>query len=251
MLSYLFKFICNMEKFFRYLGHKAGPSIRKGKWIYHSYFADKATALESEYIVGQELAYHMVHELQVIDNAEENALLKNIGRQLYTRVVNKKRKFKFYIMSSKEVNAFALPGGFIFITNALLEKCQFNRDEIAFVLAHEMVHVVLRHPLKRILSNFSLKIVENVVRTRGTAGQLAKQALSSFLRNGYSRENEFEADKYGVKLITSAGFDTNGAIGLLNHLRQNNSDNPEIFNYFSSHPPVDERIGQISFMTKE
>jgi predicted Zn-dependent protease len=240
-----------MEKFFRYLGHKAGPSIRKGKWIYHSYFADKATALESEYIVGRELAYHMRSELQVIENVEENALVKNIGTQLCTCVVNKERKFDFNIVSSKEVNAFALPGGFIFITDALLKKCHFNRDEIAFVLAHEMVHVVLRHPLKRILSNFSLKIVENVVRTRGAAGQFAKRALASFLRNGYSRENELEADKYGVKLITSAGFDDSGAIGLLNHLRQNKSDNPEIFNYFSSHPPIDERIGQIMSMTKK
>ena len=240
-----------MEKFFRYLGHKAGPSIRKGKWIYHSYFADKATALESEYIVGHELANHMLRELQVIDNAEKNELITNIGTQLYSRVVNKERKFKFNIVSSKEVNAFALPGGFIFVTDALLEKCQFDRDEIAFVLAHEMVHVVLRHPLKRILSNFSLKIVENVVRTRGTTGQLAKRALSSFLRNGYSRENELEADKYGVRLITSAGFDASGAFRLLNHLRQNKSDNPDIFNYFSSHPPIDERMGQIKYIMKQ
>ena len=240
-----------MEKFFRYLGHKAGPSIRKGKWIYHSYFADKATAIESEYIVGRELAAHMLREFQVIDNTKENGLLQDIGTQLCTRVINKERKFKFNIVSSKEVNAFALPGGFIFVTQALLQKCQMNRDEIAFVLAHEMVHVVSRHPLKRILSNFSLKIVENIVKTRGAAGQFAKRALASFLRNGYSRENELEADKYGVKLMSSAGFDERGASGLLNHLRENKSGNPEIFNYFSSHPPIDERIGQIRSLTKK
>jgi predicted Zn-dependent protease len=234
-----------MEKFFRYLGHKSGPSIRKGKWIYHSFFADKAKALESEYIVGRELSYHIGRELQIIDDVEKCSLVVEIGNLLCTRVVNKERKFNFRIVASKEVNAFALPGGFIYITNALMEKIQFNRDELAFVLAHEMVHVVLKHPVKRILSNFSLKIVENIVRTRGAAGQIAKRAISSFLRNGYSRENEFDADRYGVKLIESAGFDRQGAIGLLNHLKQNRSDNPDIFNYFSSHPPIDERINQI------
>jgi predicted Zn-dependent protease len=240
-----------MEKFFRYLGHKSGPSIRKGKWIYNSFFADKAKALESEYIVGRELSYHINRELQKIDNVEKCSLLVEIGNLLCTRVVNKERKFKFSIVASKEVNAFALPGGFIYITNALMEKIQFNRDELAFVLAHEMVHVVLKHPVKRILSNFSLKIVENIVRTRGAAGQIAKRAISSFLRNGYSRENELDADRYGVKLIASAGFDTRGAIGLLNHLNQNSSDNPDIFNYFSSHPPIDERLKQIhSIITK-
>jgi predicted Zn-dependent protease len=93
--------------------------------------------------------------------------------------------------------------------------------------------------------------VENIVKTRGAAGQFAKRALASFLRNGYSRENELEADKYGVKLMSSTGFDANGSVGLLHHLRQNKSDNPEIFNYFSSHPPIDERIGQIRSMVKK
>ena len=237
-----------MDKFFRYLGHKSGPSIRKGKWIYHSFFADKAKALESEFIVGRELSYHINRELQIIDDVEKGSLVLEIGNLLCTRVVNKDRKFNFRIVASKEVNAFALPGGFIYITKALMEKIQFNRDELAFVLAHEMVHVVLKHPVKRILSNFSLKIVENIVRTRGAAGQIAKRAISSFLRNGYSRENELDADRYGTKLIVSAGFDMRGAIGLLNHLNQNRSDNPDIFNYFSSHPPIDERIKQIHSM---
>ena len=58
-----------LEKFFRYLGHKAGPSIRKGKWIYHSFFADKEQAIESEYLVGKELSLNVLSEYQKLDDA--------------------------------------------------------------------------------------------------------------------------------------------------------------------------------------
>ena len=234
-----------MEKFFRYLGHKAGPSIRKGKWLYHSFFADKSTALESEYLVGRELNSKVRQDLIIANDPELLKLITGIKDHLYTCVTNKQRKFEVEIIESNDLNAFALPGGFIYVTNALLKRCKFNRDEIAFILAHEMVHVVLKHPLKRILSNFSFKVIENMLRARGTAGQIAKQTLSSILRNGYSRENELEADLYAVKIMVSAGFDAKGAIKLLQHLQPGKEQNPEIFNYFSSHPPLNERIEKI------
>jgi predicted Zn-dependent protease len=234
-----------MEKFFRYLGHKAGSSIRKGKWIYHSYFADKKTALQSEYLVGRELAAGVRKELTFSADSQIQTLLNEIGNQLYTCIKDKRRKFVYYIVNSYDLNAFALPGGFIYITQALIHNCRMDRNELAFVLAHEMVHVTLKHPLKRIMSNFSFKVIENLMRTRGAAGQIAKQTLSSLLRNGYSRENEFDADLYAAKIMASAGFDAKGAISLLYHLNQDKSDDPDFFNYFSTHPPIEERIEKI------
>jgi predicted Zn-dependent protease len=234
-----------MGKFFRYLGHKAGPSIRKGKWIYNSYFSDKKTALQSEYLVGRELSARINQEMQIISDDKIKRLLSDIGDLLFDCITNKQRRFEFNVVAAADLNAFALPGGFIYITRALVESCHLNRDELAFVMAHEMVHVVLKHPLKRILSNFSFKVIENMLRARGTAGQIAKQTLSSILRNGYSRENELEADLYAVKIMVSAGFDAKGAISLLQHLQPGKEQNPEIFNYFSSHPPLNERIEKI------
>ena len=90
-----------MEKFFRYLGHKAGPSIRKGKWIYHSLFADKEQAIESEYLVGKELALKVLSEYQVFDNSGTRPLIKEIHKRLTDCLTNKKRT-KTFLISAQE-----------------------------------------------------------------------------------------------------------------------------------------------------
>ena len=234
-----------MEKIFRYLGRKAGPSIRKGKWIYHSFFADKEQAIESEYLVGKELSFKMSAEYTMVKNAEITKLLTNMHQKLCNCLTNKKRRFEFNIIVSKDVNAFALPGGFIYMTDGLLDLCNFNHDQLAYVFSHEMMHVILKHPLNRMLSSFSLQVLDKFIRTKGAVGSLAKQAIASFIRNGYSQEKELEADKYGVQLLSLAGYKSQAAIEVLQKLNKSNAEKPDIFNYFSSHPPVIERIAHI------
>jgi beta-barrel assembly-enhancing protease len=234
-----------MEKFFRYLGHKAGPSIRKGKWIYHSFFADKEQAIESEYLVGKELAINVLSEFQKVDDAETQQLISEIYRRLTDCLTNKKRKFQISVIISADLNAFALPGGFIFITNSLIKLLEYNPDRIAYVAAHEMTHVILKHPLNLMLSNYSLQMIEKFIRTRGAVGGLAKQAISGFIRNGYSQEKELEADKYGVQLMTYARYNALAATEVLQKLSALKDDQSEILNYFSTHPPAGERIAAI------
>jgi predicted Zn-dependent protease len=234
-----------MEKFFRYLGHKAGPSIRKSKWIYHSFFADKAQALESEYLAGKELALKVLSDYQESEDAETQKLITDIHRRLTDCLTNKQRKFRLTVIISPDVNAFALPGGFIFITTNLLKLLEFNPDRIAYVAAHEMTHVILKHPLNLMLSNFSLQMIEKFIRTRGAVGGFAKQAISGFIRNGYSQEKELEADKYSVQLMTYARYNAQGAIETLQKLSAIKEDQSEFLNYFSTHPPASERIAAI------
>ena len=234
-----------MEKFFRYLGHKAGPSIRKGKWIYHSFFADKVQAIESEYLVGKELAINVLSEYQKLDDAETQRLISEIYRRLTDCLTNKKRKFQLTVIISPDLNAFALPGGFIFITNNLIKLLEYNPDRLAYVAAHEMTHVILKHPLNLMLSNYSLQMIEKFIRTRGAVGGLAKQAISGFIKNGYSQEKELEADKYGVQLMKYARYNTQAATEVLQKLSALKDDQSEILNYFSTHPPASERIAAI------
>ena len=234
-----------MEKFFISLGRKLGTTVNKGKWYYKSLLGSEDEAIEAEYLMGKTLAANIGQENAVVDNPSLHNLLDEIGGKLVGKVVNKKRKFKFQVVATKDINAFALPGGFIFITAALLKKIELNRDEIAYILAHEIMHVVLKHPIDRILTNYSTHIISNLFIKGGTVGMLAKNLIDNLLRSSYSQENEFEADNYAVRLMNSAGFDPQASKSVLTKLAASPPDDIPIYNYFLSHPSVKKRIEKI------
>jgi predicted Zn-dependent protease len=195
--------------------------------------------------LGKALAANMDQEIAVINDPSIQNLLDEVGRKLTEKVVNKRRKFKFQVLANKDINAFALPGGFIFVTHALLDKIEMNRDELSYILAHEIMHVVLKHPINRILTDYSAKIISNIFLKSGTIGLIAKQLVGSLLRSSYSQDNEFEADNYAVRLMNSASFDPHASKSVLKKLAATSPDDIPIYNYFLSHPSVKERIEKI------
>lgn len=234
-----------MEKFFINLGRRLGTAVNRGRWYYQSLFGSDDEALDAEYLMGKNLAASMGQELVVIDDPALQALLDEIGGKLASKVINKKRKFKFQAAASNEINAFALPGGFIFVTAALLKKVEFDREAIAYILAHEIMHVVLKHPINRILREYSAQIISNIFLKGGTVGMIARQLIGNLLRSSYSQDNEFEADNYAVRLMSSAGFNPQAAKSVLTKLAITSSADRSIYNYFLSHPAIEERIEKI------
>jgi predicted Zn-dependent protease len=234
-----------MEKFFINLGRKLGTTVNKGKWYYKSLLGSEDEAIEAEYLMGKTLAAKMEQEMAVISDPMLQNLLDEVGGKLVNKVVNKKRKFKFQAVAAKDINAFALPGGFIFITAPLLKKIELNRDEIAYILAHEIMHVVLKHPINRILTDYSARVISNLFMKGGTVGMIAKQLIDKLLRSSYSQENEFEADNYAVRLMNSAGFDSHASKSVLTKLAASSPEDLPIYNYFLSHPSVKERVEKI------
>jgi len=240
-----------MENLFYKMGRKVGSSIKKGKWYYKSAFGSEEEAIKAEMAVGKELALNMIKDTKVINNQDFQNVIDEIGIKLYEKVVNKKRKFKFYIIAGSDINAFALPGGLIFITDKLFRQINQNKHELAFVLAHEMMHVVFKHPMNKILADYSTRIVSNILIKGGTLGALAKQMLSNLLKSSYSQDKEFEADEYAVRLMYSTGFNPNDAKNILNKLKRDSEENMPGYNYFTSHPPIDERICRINKIIKD
>lgn len=234
-----------MDKFFINLGRKLGTTVNKGKWYYKSLFGSEDEAIEAEYRMGKTLAANMGQEMVVISDPALQNLLNEVGGKLVQKVVNKKRRFRFHAVATKEINAFALPGGFIFVTAALLKKIELNRDEIAYILAHEIMHVVLKHPINRILTDYSARVISNLFLKGGTVGMIARQLVDNLLRSSYSQDNEFEADNYAVRLMKSAGFDPQASKSVLTKLAETSPDDIPIYNYFLSHPSVRERIERI------
>ncbi len=207
--------------------------------------------MRAEYVVGKQLAQNVTQEMKVITEPVVQQIVNDIGEQLRKRVHNKQRTFQFHIAASSDINAFALPGGFMYITQGLYEQIANQHDEIAFVLAHEMMHVVLKHPMNRILANYSVQMISNIVIKGGAMGMLARQIVGNLLNNCYSRENELEADNYAVRLMYAADFDPHSAKTLLARLKQTSPEDLPVYNYFLSHPAIDERITAIQQLIKE
>jgi Zn-dependent protease with chaperone function len=105
------------------LGKAAGPKIRKGMWMWRSLTGTEEETIAAEFDVGRDLATEVARQVKVDNDPETLKLINEVGARLTARVRNKKRKFTFAVMINKEPNAFALPGGFIFITRGLLELC--------------------------------------------------------------------------------------------------------------------------------
>lgn len=230
-----------MSGFFYNLGRKSGKAMRKPKWYYKSFFGDDREALQAENIFGRELAGQMKLEFSLIGEAGINEFVNRVGDILTQRVKKADRKFTFIPVQSTDINAFALPGGYIFLTRGILELCGNKTDALAFILSHEIVHVVSRHPLKKIMTSKSLAMLANMLKAGSIVGQLAKKTLGTLIESTYSQEKEFYADRYGLQLMLSCGFSGEAGIETLKSMQKYTKTN-DAFNYFSTHPSIPERV---------
>jgi len=166
----------------------------------------EAGAIKVENQVGHDLATEIKKQLKLDREHQSARILNEIGPNLTKCVARKLRTFNFEIVKSDEPNAFALPGGFIFITHSLVELCDRNQDELAFILGHEMGHVIRGHAMKRILSNSAINVASHAVSIHGQFTAWLQKVGIQFLESAYSQELEFQADKLGVCLADTAGY---------------------------------------------
>jgi predicted Zn-dependent protease len=235
-----------MAGFFYNLGKMVGPSLRKGKWVFQSLAGSEADALQAEFEVGRDLARTLTREMTLDADPEAQQLLDELGSRLASCVRDRRRKFSFRLVQTAEVNAFALPGGFIFVTRPLLELCGWDRAEMAFILGHEMAHVLKGHAMERIMNGWALTAAGRAVPLAGWAGALLLRQINELLRQAYSRDQELDADLLGARLMHSAGFEPDGAVRLLRRLQGSSPDDPALSSYFASHPPFAVRVENVN-----
>jgi beta-barrel assembly-enhancing protease len=231
-----------MPSFFENLGRSCGRMFRKARWLGQELTGTEDQALEAEYRVGRDLAEALAAELPEDQKPVQDDRVDACGQRLVACVTNRKRRFRFWVLPSRAVNACALPGGFIYITEPLVTACQPDEAHLAFVLAHEMGHVVRFHAKDRILGNSLLSLVLTAAPASGVLHQGLRALSRQFLQSAYSQEQEFEADAVGVKLLRFAGFDAAAAVRVLRLLQARAGRESELSSYFSSHPPFPTRI---------
>jgi predicted Zn-dependent protease len=210
---------------------------------------------QQEQLIGDELAQQ--YEADYAANDAEERATEHYINQVGSRVASHARRklpFHFHLVSDGNlINAFALPGGHVFVGQGLLDRMT-SEDELAFVLGHEIEHIDHYHAVERVQIEAQLKNL-NLDAITGLA-----QIPISLWQAGYSKDEEMEADREGLRLAATAGYSAKGAVNLLERwtkLRREfvvHAENPTeelsqiaidgLTGYFRTHPLPEERLAQ-------
>ncbi len=207
--------------------------------------ADVLVPVEEEVKLGEELATELERELTFSDDRELTTYVRQLGNTVLREVDNKPEglDFQFHLVDDDEmINAFAIPGGGIYIFTGLIAAMD-NEAELVAVIGHEIAHVTRRHIAQRLVAAYGTELIAQAAlgEEPGVVGQLVRAVAQQGFMMSYSREQERDADRWGVRYQSDSGYDPNGFITFFEKLAEQPS--PPVF--LSTHPPPTERIENI------
>lgn len=211
-----------------------------------------AMTTEEEKKLGKKIFFEMEKEVEVIRDPTLQTFIDRIGHSLVAQIGPSPFEFKFYMISASDPNAFAIPGGYIFVTTGLIVLAE-NEQEVAGVLSHEISHVTGRHIAqmiersKRINIATVAAIIAGALLGGGGRGTEAvattAMATAEALALKYTREMETDADQNSLQYIIKAGYDPNGMITFLSKIYKISlTSAPKIPTYLLTHPAIESRI---------
>ena len=197
-----------------------------------------------EDVVGAEMVKEVESEGSFCVAEEGTEALEGLVKRLAAQAPE--RSFRVYVSDQEVLNAFAAPGGNIVIFQSIIAQAD-GPDEVAGVLAHEMGHIVERHPTEGLVEAVGYVIFGAL--TPGSAD--TKQVAKSLLTNHHSREDELDADRAGVELLNAAGLDSRGLVSFFEKLQAAGNDVPGAAGFLSTHPSGDTRTQAIQDVAHE
>ena len=232
-----FLFISGLLLFFLFGG------FMRGAW---------ALTTEEEKELGKNILLEMEGKVEMVKDLTLQTFVERVGRSLVAQVGSTPFEFRFYIINATDPNAFAIPGGYIFLTTGLIALAE-NEYEVAGVLSHEISHVTARHIAQIIEKSKRLNIatlaavLAGALVGRGGKGSeaivMTAMATSEALALKYTREMETDADQNSLHYLIKAGYNPDGLINFLNRIYKISlTSAPQIPTYLSTHPAIEDRI---------
>ena len=206
-----------------------------------------AVGEDEERALGADAAAQVDREMPFVTDPEVTAYVATLGSALANASDDRGREWRFRVIDASDINAFALPGGFVYVNRGLIDRAG-NVSELAGVLGHEIGHVVLRHSAERHEKAQKTNVGVSVVcgLTNLCSSEAARVAINvggAALFARFSRHDEFEADSAAVGITTRAGFDPNGIATMFSKLLRDRERQPDVVSgWFASHPLEEDRI---------
>src|SRR5438094_1046927 len=223
-----------------------------------AYAADSRTKLkpgwnlfspQQDIEMGRESAKQAEMQLPILNDRQATSYIDTLGKQLASHAPGEKYPYQFKIVNDTAINAFALPGGFVYVNRGAIEAAD-NEGQIAGVMAHEIGHVELRHGTHQASTAYvaqaPLAILGGVLGSNSVGGVLAQLGVSfatSSLLLKYSRDAESQADLMGTQILHDSGYDPRAMVEFFEKIQAESKG--RAIQFFSDHPNPENRISNV------
>ncbi|RYX94630.1 MAG: peptidase M48 [Comamonadaceae bacterium] len=227
----------------------AGPAAKPGAADLIQMLSQSLEQIDEprEIEIGKQLAAMLLGSKPLYADMATQRYVNQLGRWISLQSSRPDLPWTFAVLDDPGFNAFAAPGGYVFVTKGLLDRVA-DEAELAGILAHEITHVTSRHHLKAMSAAARTGLLAQAVSSqlKNNLGGMVSSQLLTLGRNLYARgldqDDEFEADRTGVALAARAGFDPYGLVAVLQQLRTATPDDAAFALSLSTHPPAQTRL---------
>jgi predicted Zn-dependent protease len=200
--------------------------------------------------IGRDMAARLLGAAPLVNDPALQRYVNSVGRWLASQSERPDLPWHFGVLEAPEVNAFAVPGGTVFVTKGLVQRMR-SEAQLAGVLAHEISHVLRKHHLKAIQKGAQTSLAgEALQQALKDPSGMARDKLitlgSELYTRGLDKSDEFEADRIGVVIAARSGYDTYGLPAVLQTLQAMNAQDSSLALMFKTHPTPADRLGALS-----
>ena len=203
---------------------------------------------DKEVQIGRDLSAGLLGTTPLVEDAVVQTYVNRLGRWLALQTERPDLPWTFGVIDTDTVNAFAAPGGYVFVTRGLFLMLR-NEAELAGVIGHEISHVVRRHHLVAIEKKLRASLAQDLA---GMLVEYDSEMIDALVgtgmeiyAKGLDREDEFEADRMGVVVAARSGYDPYGLPAMLMTLYGRSEEDENLAFLFSTHPPTGDRLGHL------
>ncbi len=204
-------------------------------------------SLEEEWQLGRQLESQLSSQVKLVNDAAMVNYVNQIGQRIVRQTELANVPWEFHVVNDPSINAFNVPGGHVYVNTGLIAQAA-NASELAGVMAHEIAHGVSRHGTERISKTYGLNLGAGLLLGQNPSAlqQIAAQLIGTGAVAKFSRSDEREADRLGVRYMYQAGYDPKGMSTMFQKLLSQRKSRPSsVAQFFSTHPLTENRIQDV------